>query len=191
MLHAPHISFSWPDLLYPQGTSVTTTDVFVPARVWRRPFCSEAIYVCVCVCVRVRMLCVWVCVSVCECGWVCVCVYVCVWVCVCVCECVYVSVCVCVRLQLNCKTINMLWSKSDEIAGKGKIAGWRDSWVSVRFYCYLADHMNKNRRTASETYRQKKSTYTILVRKRVRKKAFGLLRRRYEYNIKTDVKEKG
>ena len=99
-----------------------------------------------------------------------------------------VKLSVCISLQLNCKTRNMLWSKSDEIAGKRKIAGWRDSWVAVRYYYYyLADQMNKiDGEQVRHTDRRK-----VRIRKRVRKKAFGWLRHRYEGNIKTGVKEIG
>jgi hypothetical protein len=44
-----------------------------------------------------------------------------------------------IRLQLKCKIRNMLWPDSEEIAGKRKSAGWRDSWFVVRFCYYLAD----------------------------------------------------
>ena len=84
-----------------------------------------------------------------------------------------VKLSLCIRMQLNCKIRNMLWPESEEIAGKRKTAGWRDSWFAVRFYYYLADQMIKNRRAASEIYRQKESTYTILKENMCERKHLG------------------
>lgn len=51
-------------------------------------------------------------------------------------KCAGVRVCVSVRCQKR-KIRNIFCSKSDEITGNGKIAGWRDSWFAVRFNSML------------------------------------------------------
>ena len=101
--------------------------------------------------------------------------------------------CVCVCVSVRCQkarseTYFVLRATKSQETGKLQDDGIHDL-LSVLILCGWS---NEHKQTKSKCdILREESTYTILVRKHVRKKALGWPRRRYEDNIKTDLKEIG